>query len=358
MSRAATAEVQVRVAERESYQPLRARGRKSKAESYLRVLGQEDGIYSAVAPVYRRADDLFADSFAPDPQAESWFDQGASYIGQPTPYAYDRPPVASDDYWHESYYDDDDGWQDEAQIRNPKSEIRNRLGLPGKRLPLFIILTLMAVGLVVAITPVLARGHLSTGNASMSLSNYMNGSSVPQVEGQVPIIDVRSDQSAIIADSNPKSNIENPKSGEVVGPPSISVNQIEAVLKQYGSPAVGKGQVLYDLGVKYGIDPAYALAFFVHESGCGTKGVARFTKSLGNIRTTPGYTDYEGYRSYPSWESGMEDWYKLITNLYVGEWGLRTVDAIIPVYAPWGDNNNPPSYIASVNSMVSSWRGK
>ena len=43
----------------------------------------------------------------------------------------------------------------------------------------------------------------------------------------------------------------------------------------------------YNLGIKYGINPAYALAFFVHESGCGTKGVARFTKSLGNIRTTP-----------------------------------------------------------------------
>jgi hypothetical protein len=192
----------------------------------------------------------------------------------------------------------------------------------------------------------------------MSLSNYMNGSSSPQVDGQIPIIDVTSSQPTIIEDSNPKSKIQNPKSGEVVGPPTISVNQIESVLKQYGSPAAGKGQTLYDLGIKYGIDPAYALAFFVHESGCGTKGVARFTKSLGNIRTTPGYTDYEGYRSYPTWESGMEDWYKLIANLYIGEWGLRTVDAIIPVYAPWGDSNNPPSYIASVKGLVNSWQGK
>jgi hypothetical protein len=143
-----------------------------------------------------------------------------------------------------------------------------------------------------------------------------------------------------------------------VAGPSISVAQIEAVLNKYGSPAAGLGQVLYDLGVKYGIDPAYALAFFVHESGCGTKGVARFTHSLGNIRWTEGYENYEGYRMYGSWQEGMEDWYKLVTDLYINGWDLKTLDAIIPIYAPSADNNNPPVYIASVKSMVDSWRGK
>src|SRR5919202_1805700 len=122
-----------------------------------------------------------------------------------------------------------------------------------------------------------------------------------------------------------------------MGPPTISVAQIERVLAQYGSPAAGLGQKLYDLGVKYGINPAFALAFFVHESGCGTKGVARFTKSLGNIRWTPGFDSYEGYRNYSSWEAGMEDWYGLIRDQYVQQWGLSTVDAIIPVYAPSAD---------------------
>jgi hypothetical protein len=145
---------------------------------------------------------------------------------------------------------------------------------------------------------------------------------------------------------------------ELIGAPSLSVAQIEAVLQQYGSPAEGLGQALYDLGVRYSIDPAYALAFFVHESACGTKGVARFTHSIGNIRWTEGYESYEGYRSYSSWREGMEDWYRLVTDLYINGWNLRTVDAIIPVYAPTGDNNDPPSYIASVKAMVDSWRGK
>jgi len=28
------------------------------------------------------------------------------------------------------------------------------------------------------------------------------------------------------------------------------------------------------------------------------------------------------------------------------------------VYAPYGDNNNPPGYISAVKAMVDSWRGK
>src|SRR5579859_6395386 len=64
----------------------------------------------------------------------------------------------------------------------------------------------------------------------------------------------------------------------VVGPPTVSAAFINRVLAAYHSPAAGKGQALYDLGVKYGIDPAFALAFFMHESSFGTSGEA--AKSL------------------------------------------------------------------------------
>jgi flagellum-specific peptidoglycan hydrolase FlgJ len=138
--------------------------------------------------------------------------------------------------------------------------------------------------------------------------------------------------------------------------PSITVERIEAVLQQYGSPAVGTGQAFYDLGVKYGINPAVALAFFIHESSCGTKGVARFTKSIGNIRTTPGYRDYQGYRAYDSWEQGIEDYYKLIRDLYIDGWGLHTLAQILPRYAPPADNNDTGAYIQNVQKLMDSWR--
>jgi hypothetical protein len=144
----------------------------------------------------------------------------------------------------------------------------------------------------------------------------------------------------------------------VEGKPSISVAKIEEVLRSYKSPAAGTGQTMYDLGVKYGIDPAFALAFFVHESTAGTKGVATVTKSIGNIRQTAnsGFEGYQGFRKYPSWEAGIEDWYKLIRNLYINGWNKRTVETIIPTYAPAADRNNPPAYINQVRQSVTKWR--
>ncbi len=70
----------------------------------------------------------------------------------------------------------------------------------------------------------------------------------------------------------------------VVGPPTVSADFINRVLAAYGSPAAGLGQVIYDLGVHYGIDPVYALAFFQHESSFGRTGEAQTTMSPGNER--------------------------------------------------------------------------
>src|SRR5579885_2609664 len=142
----------------------------------------------------------------------------------------------------------------------------------------------------------------------------------------------------------------------VVGKPSISADFINRVLDYYHSPASGKGQALYDDGLQFGIDPAYALAFFMHESTFGTRGVARITHSLGNIRATTGHPQYQGYRFYQTWEEGFEDWYRLIANQYVDQWGLSTIDHIIPVYAPSSDNNDEALYIRSIKLAVNNWR--
>jgi hypothetical protein len=55
----------------------------------------------------------------------------------------------------------------------------------------------------------------------------------------------------------------------MAGAPTISAEFTNRVFAAYGSPAVGTGQQLYDLGVQYGIDPVYALAFFLHEDSFG-----------------------------------------------------------------------------------------
>ena len=150
----------------------------------------------------------------------------------------------------------------------------------------------------------------------------------------------------------------------VIGPPTISADFIDRVLSAYGSPAVGTGQALYDLGVHYGIDPVYALAFFMHEDSFGETGIGAANHSLGNIRCSAGYSCQYGFRYYVTWAQGYQDWYNLILNGYVrGQVTIPlaghvcfTVDEIVPVYAPSSDHNDVAAYSAAIKHAVDTWR--
>ena len=61
-------------------------------------------------------------------------------------------------------------------------------------------------------------------------------------------------------------------SSSILGPPSLSVAFINRVLSAYHSPATGLGSVLYADSLTSGIDDAYPLAFFLHESSMGNAG--------------------------------------------------------------------------------------
>ncbi len=145
----------------------------------------------------------------------------------------------------------------------------------------------------------------------------------------------------------------------VLGKPSLSVAFMNQVLAYYHSPAAGLAQYLYNDGVQYGIDPAYALAFFMHESLFGTTGVARVTKSLGNMRCVPQFaclqTSDGGYAIFSSWQQSFVEWFKLIRNLYIAQLGEVTIDQIIPTYAPSSDHNNEAEYIATLKYELNSW---
>jgi Mannosyl-glycoprotein endo-beta-N-acetylglucosaminidase len=169
----------------------------------------------------------------------------------------------------------------------------------------------------------------------------------------------------------PRLSVESPlavsiagTSYPVTGPPSISANFIDRVLSAYGSPAAGTGQALYDLGMEYGIDPVYALAFFLHEDSFGETGIGAANHSLGNIRCSAGYACQYGFRSYATWQDGYQDWYALILNGYVkGQitdaivgHPCTTVEEIVPVYAPSSDHNDVAAYIAAIERAVERWR--
>lgn len=183
---------------------------------------------------------------------------------------------------------------------------------------------------------------------------------VSYVGGQVYDMQVGGDRAATWQQSEPlvaaKAQSASNSSYAVLSTPTISANFINRVLVSYNSPATGKGQALYDLGVKYGIDPAFALAFFMHESSFGTQGEAQASLSLGNLRCIPNFKCQDGYAWFTTWEDGFQAWYELIRNLYVSQWGLTTINQIIPKYAPAADNNDEAAYIASVEHAISTWR--
>ncbi|MBX5459257.1 MAG: glucosaminidase domain-containing protein [Thermogemmatispora sp.] len=142
----------------------------------------------------------------------------------------------------------------------------------------------------------------------------------------------------------------------VQGPPTIGRAQVDRLLCAAGSPACGTGDILYDVMVQAGINPAFALAIFWHESHFGTLGVARATHSLGNIRCTPSWSRcLGGYRWYPSWQASYTDFAALLTREYFPR-GLLTVEQILPVYAPAADNNVPAAYISDVLALMEHWR--
>ena len=145
-------------------------------------------------------------------------------------------------------------------------------------------------------------------------------------------------------------------------PPSLSPDQIDQILRSYGSPATGTGEIWYRLGVEYNIDPAYALAFFIHESGAGTnpnwagfKPDGRTTHNVGNIICAGYPTCYGRFRDYPDWATGIADWYRLIDVEYIRGRGLQTVTEVIPIYAP-SIENDVQGYINVVTRLVDRWR--
>jgi hypothetical protein len=146
------------------------------------------------------------------------------------------------------------------------------------------------------------------------------------------------------------------------GAPSLTAAEVDSILVAYGSPAAGSGEAWVRLGEAYGIDPAFALAFFIHESSAGThpgwagqKKDGTTTHNIGNIICAGYPTCYGRFRDYPTWDEGIDDWYDLIDREYIKDRGTETVDDILPIYAP-SFENDVEGYSTAVKTMVDAWR--
>jgi hypothetical protein len=202
---------------------------------------------------------------------------------------------------------------------------------------------LLGIVAIVAIVLFIVMTAAGPGSRMGSGWSYLTTGSTTQQSGQ---------PQALAAPSGPS----------IVGGPSLSASRIDTILSNAGSPSAGLGQNFYSNSVKYGIDDVYALAFYKHESTYGLYGEAVSSKSIGNIRCLDSsYSDLgtwcqDNFAFFPSWQNGIEAWYRLIKNQYVGKWGCSTVESIIPHYAPASDHNNEAAYASSVEQDVQLWR--
>jgi hypothetical protein len=139
----------------------------------------------------------------------------------------------------------------------------------------------------------------------------------------------------------------------IVAPPSVSASLIDDALAREGSPLAGQGAAIVAEGRHAGIDPVFLLAFVSHFDLRAPLPTA--AHNVGHIRATAGEAALDGYRVYPTWRAGIAAWYALIRGQYVGRWDLKTLDAIVPVYAP-STQAGVESELAQLRAMVTAWR--
>jgi hypothetical protein len=147
--------------------------------------------------------------------------------------------------------------------------------------------------------------------------------------------------------------------------PRISPARFAAVLVQYKSPAAELAPALYAVCVGQDVDPAVALAFFIHESSAGIAGLTKDydLKNWGNVRSPEDpvlgsaipIPNRSNFAKYISWENGLRDWCRRLKGPKYAGAGLFTVEAITPKYAPGSDGNSPERYAQAVREMLAAW---
>lgn len=127
---------------------------------------------------------------------------------------------------------------------------------------------------------------------------------------------------------------------------SLTTNQIDAILREYKSPAIGSGAFITQYAASKDIDNAYILYMFIHESTAGTakgwvglKESGDTTHNPGNIRCYNHLPCYNGFVDYKNWEAGFRDQIDLLA-FYRDELGDTTIIAALQRWAPSTDNND------------------
>lgn len=181
---------------------------------------------------------------------------------------------------------------------------------------------------------------------------------------------------------------------------SISAEKIDEVISRYkwrgilpsGYPGneapqpnklEGKGAFFVEMGQKYKINPAYALAFAIKETSLGTTGFHVYNAEEGkwgyNLYGITGggwlpdkcIAGFNGrFCGYRRWEDSIEEYFALLSEGYVGgqlavakqdgagkgqlACPCTTIDRILPWYAPYFENDTD-LYIQQIKNWLDEW---
>jgi hypothetical protein len=140
----------------------------------------------------------------------------------------------------------------------------------------------------------------------------------------------------------------------------VSAGTLDAYLEKYaGEKLRGKGQAFYDLGVRYDIDPAFAVAVSQKETSLGRQtcqGISQSCNNLFCMKATGGAGGSGACGSWASYgtpEQGIEAFYSLIKTGYVDS----GQDTIAEIGCAPGSGYSSHCYCWENGQYCSSWVG-
>jgi hypothetical protein len=138
-------------------------------------------------------------------------------------------------------------------------------------------------------------------------------------------------------------------------PTTLRPVQIARLLEREGSPLAPLAEEIYDLALFYRIDAAFALAQCMVESklGCTLEAQANRSAALvplavARMAAPTGPLHYgdefgTGYVAYPSWLTGLEEYFRILRLIFVDAWREERVEDVARAFLASAPNRRGPA---------------
>lgn len=135
----------------------------------------------------------------------------------------------------------------------------------------------------------------------------------------------------------------------------VTAKQINKVL---GGTLKGKGSLFIKLGNMYKVNPMLVALIMRMECGKNFDSYnARVRFNFGGITKDPKYKNDGKFVKYPDVNTGIERQFRLLSVKYLHDWGKKSIDDIVKIYAPPNENDTA-QYISNMKKWYKEETGK